>query len=147
MIDDLKIAVSEQDIPKARRIMINELIGNDYPHEVFKDAIEFANEYDIFEEHNKEKLLAKSKEWNKEYLEALKVELLNNFSKERFMTTYYVARKLDKDKKYHDLERKYVDKYSEKCKDSLFLAEVGAAVVGVAAIGIGIWLYNKNKDK
>lgn len=147
MIDNLKISVSEQDLPKARRIMLNELIGNNYPHELFKDAIEFAIEYNIFEEHNNKKLLAKSKDWNNQYLENLKVELLDNFSKERFMTTYYVARKLEKDNKYHDLEKKYVDKYSEKCKEYLLRAEVGAAIVGVAAIGIGVWLYNRKKDK
>ena len=147
MIDDLKVAISEKDTLKARRIMINELIGSNYPHEVFKDAIELATEYNIFEEHNKEKLLSNPKAWDLDYLELLKSKLINNFSEERFMTTYYVARKIEKDNKYKDLEKNYYEKSQEKYKDLILAAQIGAAVAGAAAVGIGVWLYNRNKDK
>lgn len=147
MIDDLKVAISEKDTLKARRIMINELIGSNYPHEVFKDAIELATEYNIFEEHNKEKLLSNPKAWDLDYLELLKSKLINNFSEERFMTTYYVARKIEKDNKYKDLEKNYSEKSQEKYKDLILAAQIGAAVAGAAAVGIGVWLYNRNKDK
>lgn len=147
MIDDLKVAISEKDTLKARRIMINELIGSNYPHEVFKDAIELATEYNIFEEHNKEKLLSNPKGWDLDYLELLKSKLINNFSEERFMTTYYVARKIEKDNKYKDLEKNYSEKSQEKYKDLILAAQIGAAVAGAAAVGIGVWLYNRNKDK
>jgi hypothetical protein len=143
MIDDLKVAISEKDIQKARRIMINELIGSNYPHEVFKDAIELANEYEIFEEHNKEKLITKSKEWTEDYLEALIEDLYDNFSRERFMTTYYVARKLENDTKYHEIEKYYSTKFYLKHKDALIIASIGAAVVGASVVGIGLWLNNK----
>lgn len=146
MIDDLKVAISEKDIQKARRIMINELIGSNYPHEVFKDAIELANEYEIFEEHNNEKLITKSKEWTEDYLEALIEDLYDNFSRERFMTTYYVARKLENDTKYHEIEKYYSTKFYQKHKDALIIASIGAAVVGAAAVGIGIWLNNKKNN-
>jgi hypothetical protein len=29
----------------------------------------------------------------------------------------------------------------------ILAAQIGAAVVGAAAVGIGVWLYNRNKDK
>lgn len=147
MIDDLKMAISDKDVQKARRIMINELIGSNYPHEVFRDAIELANEYDIFEEHNKEKLNSNPKEWNQDYLELLKNKLFNNFSEERFMTTYYVARKIEKDKRNDKLEKDYSMRSPDKYRDFLLLAEIGAAVVSVAAVGVGIWLYTKSKKK
>lgn len=143
MIDDLKVAISEKDIQKARRIMINELIGSNYPHEVFKDAIELANEYEIFEEHNQEKLITKSKDWTDEYLESLIDDLYDNFSRERFMTTYYVARKLENDTKYHEIEKYYSTKFYQKHKDALIIASIGAAVVGASVVGIGLWLNNK----
>ena len=143
MIDDLKVAISEKDIQKARRIMINELIGSNYPHEVFKDAIELANEYEIFEEHNQEKLITKSKDWTEDYLEALIEDLYDNFSRERFMTTYYVARKLENDTKYHEIEKYYSTKFYQKHKDALIIASIGAAVVGASVVGIGLWLNNK----
>ena len=40
MIDQLKVAISEKDIDKARRVMVSELLTTDYPHEVFRDAID-----------------------------------------------------------------------------------------------------------
>ena len=58
MIDQLKVAISEKDIDKARRVMISELLTTDYPHEVFRDAIDLADAYGIFETHDKEKLLS-----------------------------------------------------------------------------------------
>ena len=99
MIDNLKIAISENDIEKARRIMINELIGTNYPHEVFKDAMELAAECNIFEEHDNGKLNQNVKDWDKEYLEKLIAGLGKNFSRERFLTAYYVARKIEQEKK------------------------------------------------
>ena len=57
MIDQLKVAISEKDIDKARRVMVSELLTTDYPHEVFRDAIDLADAYGIFEAHDREKLL------------------------------------------------------------------------------------------
>ena len=83
MIDQLKVAISEKDIDKARRVMISELLTTDYPHEVFRDAIDLADAYGIFETHDKEKLLSDPKDWTESYFQKLKDGLNNNFSKER----------------------------------------------------------------
>lgn len=147
MIDDLKMAISENNKEKARRIMINELIGTDYPHEVFRDAVDLAKEYEIFEEHDKMKLISNPKAWDEEYLHELIRKLEQNFSKERFLTTYYVARKLEKDAKVNDLEEKCAIRVYDKYKNFFIMAEVSAAVIGVAAIGLGVFLYNKKKNK
>ena len=32
-------------------------------------------------------------------------------------------------------------------KDFFLLAQIGAAVIGAAAVGIGVWLYKRNKKK
>ena len=145
MIDNLKLAISENDKVKARRLMINELIGNDYPHEVFRDAIDLASECDIFDEHDKGKLISDPKGWSEEYLEKLIAKLEKNFSRERFLTTYYVARKLEKDFKEEDMEEKCAVKVYNKYKDFFFIAQVGAAVLGATALGVGIWLFKRKK--
>lgn len=145
MIDNLKMAISESDKVKARKIMINELIGTDYPHEVFRDALELANEYNVFDEHDKGRLISDPKEWNEEYLSKLLTGLEKNFSKERFLTTYYVARKLEKDVKEDELEERCAVRVYDKYKDFFFIAKVGAVVASVTAIGVGLLIYNKKK--
>ena len=96
MIDDLKLAISEKDLEKARRILKSELLEREYPAELLKDTIDLVSPYDVFEIHNDEKFLPNPKEWTKEYLEKLKEDLDDNFSKERFMRAYYVARTIEK---------------------------------------------------
>lgn len=147
MIDNLKIAISENDIEKARRIMINELIGTNYPHEVFKDAMELASECNIFEEHDNGKLTQNVKEWDKEYLEKLITGLGKNFSRERFLTAYYVARKLEQEKKDAEIEDKCTLKVYENYKDKMKLLEIGGAIAGALAIGAGIYYLSKRKNK
>lgn len=145
MIEDLKIAISEKQIDKARRIMINELIGVNYPHEVFKDAIDLASECGIFEDHDNGRLISNPKAWNKEYLESLKNKLENNFSRERFLTTYYVARKLDEDSKLNVPEEKCPIEVYDEYKDFKKIAKIGAVTLGVTAVGIGILLLKSRK--
>lgn len=146
MIDQLKVAISEKDIDKARRVMISELLTTDYPHEVFRDAIDLADAYGIFETHDKEKLLSDPKDWTESYFQKLKDGLNNNFSKERFMKAYYVARKLEKETGTPKEESCPVSVYDEY-KDFFLLAQIGAAVIGAAVVGIGVWLYKRNKKK
>ena len=147
MINNLKMAISDNDLERARFIMINELIGSSYPHEVFTDVMNLAVEYNVFEEHNKERLISDPEKWDEEYFLKLKEKLNKNFSKERFMTAYYVSKKLNKD--YRNLKREEVldIKVCDKYKDFLVAAQIGAAVTGVIAIGIGVLLYRNNKKK
>ena len=147
MIDDLKVAISEKDIDKARRIMVKGLIESNYPHEVFKDAMELASEYNIFDVHNKEKFISNPENWNEDYLNKLKEKLMINFSRERFMVTYYVARKLDKENNDSKDEVKTQLEICDKFKDTVFLSQVGAAVLGAATIGVVAWLIAKRKKK
>ena len=145
MIDNLKIAISENDIEKARRIMINELIGTNYPHEVFKDAMELAGECNIFEEHDNGKLNQNVKGWNKEYLEKLIAGLGKNFSRERFLTAYYVARKIEQEKKDAEIEDKCTLKVYEKYKDKMKYIEIGASVLGALAIGASVYFLTRKR--
>lgn len=145
MIDDLKVAISEKDIPKSRNILVSELLGTNYPYEVFTDAMSLAEECNIFDEHNSEELISDPKFWTEDYLVKLVEGLNSNFSKERFLKTYYVTRKLEKDENKNEKETCPVE-VSKEYKDFLFLAKAGAAVIGVAAVGLGIWCY-KNKKK
>jgi len=143
MIDDLKLAISEKDLPKARRILKTELFQREYPPELLKDTIDLVSSYDVFEIHNGEKFLPNPKEWTKEYLEKLKAELEDNFSKERFMRAYYVARTIEKleDK---DASLCFYKKYNNLSKS----AKVGAAAAaGILAVGIGLWIYSKKNQK
>lgn len=146
MIDQLKVAISEKDVEKARRVMISQLLTTDYPIEVFRDAIDLADAYGVFEAHNKEKLLSDPKDWTESYFNKLKEGLSNNFSKERFMKAYYVARRLEKETNICKDEVCPVSVYDEY-KDFFLLAQIGAAVIGAAAVGIGVWLYKRNKKK
>ena len=145
MLDNLKIAISEGDIASARKIMISELIGNNYPHEVFRDALDLASEYSVFENHDNGKLVSDPNGWNKEYLDKLISKLEYNFSRERFLTTYYVARKIDKEKIVNDVEEQCAIKVYDKYKDFFLIAQIGAAVVGAAAVGIGVYLFKKKR--
>lgn len=147
MIDKLKVAISENDVEKARRVMKNELLNTDYPHEVFTDAIELASAYGVFESHDNEKLLADPKEWDEKYLEKLNSGLDKNFSKERFIRAYYATRKIEKNK-FNTIQ-------DESCSVSVYdeyksfhvLAQIGAGVIGAVAVGVGIWLYKRKKRK
>lgn len=149
MIDDLKLAISEKNLEKARRILKAELLEREYPPELLKETIDLASSYDVFEVHNEEKFLPIPKEWTKEYLERLKIDLDDNFSKERFMRAYYVARTIEKlgDKGNGTTSISIYKQY----KDFFRSAKIGATVVGVTAgvvaVGIGIWIYSKNKQK
>ena len=62
------------------------------------------------------------------------------------MKSYYVARKLEKETGTHKEESCPVSVYDEY-KDFFLLAQIGAAVIGAAAVGIGVWLYKRNKKK
>ncbi|MBU5487680.1 hypothetical protein KQI77_05805 [Clostridium sp. MSJ-8] len=149
MIDNLKTAISENDIAKARRILVNELICKDYPYEVYRDAMDLAEECGVFDEHNNMKLSSDPKEWDRDYLNELVDELQDNFSKERFLTAYYVARKIDK------YEKKQRRKLDEECdvlvtdseRNYLNVAKVSAIVAGVTALGVGLLLVHKFKKK
>lgn len=144
MIDDLKMAISASNLQKARRILKDEFISRNYPREVFKDALDLAESYDVFEEHNNEKFLPDSKDWTNDYLQSLKNALDNNFSKERFMHAYTVARKLDKVNNMDKADDYNVSVY-DHYKDFVFRAQVSTAIITVAAIGIAALLYKKHK--
>lgn len=149
MIDNLKTAISENDIAKARRILVNELVCKDYPYEVYRDAMELAEECGVFEEHDNKKLSSDPKDWDRDYLNELVAELQDNFSKDRFLTAYYVARKIDK------YEKKQKRRYEEDCniimtdseRNYLNVAKVSAVVAGVTALGVGLILLYKFKKK
>lgn len=143
MIDDLKLAISEKDLEKARRILKTQLLEREYPPELLKDTIDLVSSYDVFEIHNEEKFLPNPKEWTEEYLDKLKADLEGNFSKERFMRTYYVARTIEK---LGDSNNKKISIcFDKQCKDFFKSAKIEAVVVGVAAVGICLWLYSKHK--
>lgn len=148
MLDDLKVAISEEDINKARRIMTEELIGTNYPHEVFKEAIDLADTYKLFEEKDDENLKSDPKEWNMDYLTGILDELKDNFSKERFMTAYYVARKLERELEKESTENKCIIKRAYKDHKKVFIgAMIGAAVTGACALGFSVYLLSKNNKK
>ena len=85
--------------------------------------------------------------WTESYFEKLKDGLNNNFSKERFMKAYYVARKLEKETGTPKKEESCPVSVYDEYKDFFLLAQIGAAVIGAAAVGIGVWLYKRNKKK
>jgi hypothetical protein len=144
MIDDLKLAISEKDLDKARRILKTELFQREYPPELLKDTIDLVSSYDVFEIHDGEKFLPNPKEWTMEYLEKLKADLDDNFSKERFMRAYYVARTIEKLKDSNNgnpsisIYKQYKN-FSQPVK-------IGAvAATGVLVVGIGLLIYKINK--
>ena len=146
MLEDLKMAISEKDIDKSRKIMTEELIGTDYPHEVFKDAIELAETYGIFEENTDDNLKTEPKEWNMEYLQSLLGELTENFSKEKFMTAYYVARKLEKEIDIQENGRcSCIKKTCKEHKRLLIASAAGAIAAGIIGISIGVYFHKKSK--
>lgn len=146
MIDDLKVAISEKDVNKARNILVNEILGTNYPYEVFTDAMDLAEQCSIFEGHNKEKLISDSKLWDEDYLEQLIEGLTKNFSKERFLKAYNVARKLEKNQE-RNLEESCQVEVSKDYKDFLLLAKVGAVVAGACAIGAALWYLKRKKNE
>ncbi|MBD7912403.1 MULTISPECIES: hypothetical protein [Clostridium] len=146
MIENLKMAISDNNLEKARRILRDELINRNYPGEVFKEALDLAESYNVFEEHNNEEFLPDSKKFTKEYLEKLKEGLDSNFSKERFVKAYYVARRLEKANDFID-EDSYDVRVYDHYKDFFFRAQLGTAVATIAAIGIGVLLYKRHKRK
>lgn len=145
MIDNLKLAISENDIVKARKILKDELLDKNYPHEIFKDALELASDYNIFEEHDNEILSEEPKEWTPEYLQKLKDGLNINFSKERFVKAYYISRKINNSA--NEKECTSLIKVNKKCRDFLHIVEVGAAITGTLVIGTGLFLLRKKIRK
>ncbi len=145
MIDNLKLAISEKDIEKAREILKDELLDKNYPHEIFIDALRLATDYNVFEEHDNENLIEDPNKWTKEYLEKLKIDLNTNFSKERFIKAYYVYKKLNN----ADVKEEFTSliTINKKCKDFLFIIEAGAAIIGTITVGAGIYFLRKKLKK
>lgn len=144
MIDDLKVAISEGDKAKARSILMKDYLNTSYPYEVIIDGVSLAEEYNIFDPHNNEKLIEDPKKWTEEYFQDLILKLDKNFSKERFMKAYNVKIKLDKDK---SKEENCPVEVSKNYKDFFLMAQVGAALLGAAVVGVGILCYKKGKKK
>ena len=145
MIDNLKLAISEKDIAKARKILKDELLEKNYPHEIFKDALEFASDYGVFEDHDNEILSDDPKEWTPEYLQQLKNGLNTNFSKERFIKAYYVSRKINN--AANEKECTSLIQINKKCINFLRVVEAGAAITGVLAAGAGLYFLRKKLKK
>lgn len=145
MIDNLKLAISENDMIKARKILKDELLEKNYPHEIFKDSLELAVDYNVFQEHDKEILSENPEEWTEEYLSKLKDGLDENFSKERFVKAYYISKKLDSD--VNENNSNSLSNLKGKGKNFLHLAEGLAAAVGVGTMVYGAFLLNKKIKK
>lgn len=145
MIDNLKLAISQKDIGKAREILKDELLEKNYPNETFKEALDLASNYEIFDAHDNEVLSDNPDEWTLEYFNKLKFDLESNFSKERFVKAYYVSRKIknliveDESESSTDVKKKF--------KNLLVVLETTAAVVGTVTIGAGIYFLTKKLRK
>lgn len=144
MIDNLKLAISENDMMKARKILKDELLERNYPHEIFKDALELAVDYDVFEKHDNEILSEEPEKWTQEYLEELKKGLNNNFSKERFVKAYYVSKKINNEANSND---KSSDNKKKNGKKIACLAGGIAVVSSIALLVCGAILSNKKIKK
>lgn len=145
MIDNLKLAISEKDIQKAREILKSELLEKNYPHEIFRDALDLASDYNVFAEHDNENFIDDPEKWTKEYLLKLKNDLNSNFSKERFVKAYYVSKKMAGKEEKKDKE--LLITINKRCKNFLFMIETGAAVIGAVTVGAGIYYLRKKIKK
>ena len=145
MIDNLKLAISEKDIQKAREIVKSELLEKNYPHEIFRDALDLASDYNVFAEHDNENFIDDPEKWTKEYLLKLKNDLNSNFSKERFVKAYYVFKKMAGKEEKKDKE--LLITINKRCKNFLFMIETGAAVIGAVTVGAGIYYLRKKIKK
>ena len=145
MIDNLKLAISEKDIQKAREILKSVFLEKNYPHEIFRDALDLASDYNVFAEHDNENFIDDPEKWTKEYLLKLKNDLNSNFSKERFVKAYYVSKKMagKEDKK----DKELLITINKRCKNFLFMIETGAAVIGAVTVGAGIYYLRKKIKK
>lgn len=148
MIDTLKLAISENDIIKAREILKNELLEKNYPHEIFKDAVDLALDYNVFVEHDKEELSDDAAKWTYDYLEKLKEGLNSNFSKERFLKAYYVHKKLNNSAIENECTSLIT--INRKYKDFVFIAKsaaiaTGAVVIGAATIAAGLYFLKRDR--
>jgi len=146
MLDKLKAAISEKNIRNAREILKNEFVEKSYSEDTLNNAIELAENYNIFDVSDNEKLLKDSSMWDKRYLEKLKAKLDSNFSKERLVNAYYVARKLRKEKADNGLSNIHL---CNEYKDFYSGVKVGACLIGAAVTTvIGAVLIRKfNKRK
>lgn len=145
MIDNLKLAISEKDIERAREILKGELLEKNYPHEIFRDALDLASDYNVFDEHDNENLIDDSEKWTDDYLIKLKNDLNSNFSKERFVKAYYVYKNIaGKDKKE---DKELLITINKKCKNFLLMMETGAAIIGAVTVGTGIYYLTKKLKK
>lgn len=153
MLQKFKTAVGEKNLEKARNLLVEEVIDGGYPQEEFKDAIEIASFYNVFENHDGEKFIEDPEKWTEEYYNTMIEGLKGNFSKERFMRTYYISRKL-KNLNCDDNLKIEGMSYSDNDKDRSKLfkyAKVGGAVAAAtaaaAAVGFGALLLGKRKKK
>lgn len=147
MLDDLKVAISEKDVQKARKILTEELISTNYPREVFDEAIELADTYEVFDVKDEECLKSDPKEWDMDYLTTILDNLDENFSKEKFMTAYNVARKIEKEleSSNRNCVPSIIQRTYEDHKKIFIGAGIGAVAAVVSIIGLGIYINKKKK--
>lgn len=148
MLDKLKAAISENNVRNARDILKKEFLEKKYSEETLITAVELAENYNIFDNSDNEKMIKDSSLWNERYFENLKEKLNSNFSKDRFINACHVAKKLRKEKKDNSDMLSNVHLCNEY-KDFYSGVKVGACLIGAAAVtAIGVILIksiNKNK--
>ena len=148
MIGRLKKAISKNNIAEAKNIMREMLWWEVYPEIALKKVVDIGNEANIFEKHDGRALIMDENQWTEDYLDILREKLLMNFSEERFVLAYEVAKKLKKENSdkcdcgkeecsIKGCEKKY-------CKIGKRIVKIGALALGCIAIGFSI-LKKHNK--
>lgn len=133
------MAISENDIDKCRNILLKEFLTTDYPKEVYEDAINLAETYGVFEEHNNEELVDEKRRWTENYLSWVKDQLNVNFSKERFILVVKMTRDFERTSGHGNLPIEVSNKYTNFKK----IAFVSAIVASISVVAVSAYYLKK----
>ena len=150
MVGRLKKAIDKNNIVEARHIIREMLWWDVYPEIALKKVVDIANGANVFEKHDGRSLIMEKNQWTEDYLDILREKLLMNFSEERFVLAYEVAKKLKKgDTENYEAENKECSiNGCEKrcCKIGKKVIKIGVMALGCLAIGLSIFKHNCNKN-
>lgn len=147
MLQDIKLAVENNNIKEARKILTNEILGKDCDLNKFQEALDYGSECNLFEVHDDEQFLPDRKDWTLEYVEKLKNDLDNNFSKERLSRLYFISKGIKNITESNEKGINYSG--SNDYKDFSYYTKIcaTAAVISVTALAAGFFIYSRSKKK
>ena len=143
-------AIKEKNPTKVKIILSNNFLKDhtDKDGNIMKEFGFVKKEWpDIIEKHDNKGIIQDIDKWDKIYFTALKVDLMENFSEERFNHTYEVVKYIYRDENTNSNDSKPNSEkqntlavFEPPAKNNI-LVKVGAVVAVIIGVGYAIYKY------